>query len=283
MPNDSFDESVVAQKAMQMRIDIIEMLTAAGSGHPGGSLSAADIVATLYFGGVLRYDPANLKDENRDRFVLSKGHAAPVLYAALAQAGIIEREELKYVRKLGHMLQGHPDALKTPGVEVSTGSLGQGLSIACGMALGLKLDERPSKVYCLMGDGEIQEGQAWEAAMFAAHRKLDNLVAIIDNNGLQIDGRCDDVMSLGDIAAKYRAFGFDVLEINGHDVNEIYKALTTPTCPGKPRAIVAHTHKGQGVSFMEDQAKWHGNAPSQDQGKAACDEIRARGGNCGCR
>lgn len=283
MPNATFDYTVVAEKAMRMRIDIIEMLTAAGSGHPGGSLSAADIVATLYFGGVLRYDPANLDDYYRDRFVLSKGHAAPVLYAALAEAGIIERSELMGLRKLGRMLQGHPDALKTPGVEVSTGSLGQGLSIACGMALGLKIDKAPSKVYALMGDGEIQEGQVWEAAMFAAHRKLDNLVAIIDNNGLQIDGRVDDVMSLGDLAAKWRAFGFDVLEIDGHNIEEIHKALITPACPGKPRAIIAHTHKGQGVSFMEDEAGWHGNAPSEEQGKAACEEIRARGGECSCQ
>ena len=283
MPNTTFDFETVARKATRMRIDIIEMLTAAGSGHPGGSLSAADIVATLYFGGVLRYDVAHLDDANRDRFVLSKGHAAPVLYAALAEAGIIERSELRGLRQLGCMLQGHPDALKTPGVEVSTGSLGQGLSISCGMALGMKLDSAPGKVFCLMGDGELQEGQVWEAAMFAAHRKLDNLVAIVDNNGLQIDGRVEDVMSLGDLPAKWRAFGFDVIEIDGHDIEAIHQALTTPICPGKPRVIIARTHKGQGVSFMEDQAGWHGNAPSEEQGKLACDEIRAKGGDCSCQ
>lgn len=283
MPNETFDYAKVASVATRMRIDIIEMLTAAGSGHPGGSLSAADIVATLYFGGVLNLDPQNLNDPARDRFVLSKGHAAPVLYAALAEKGIIDRSEFAGLRKLGHMLQGHPDALKTPGVEVSTGSLGQGLSISNGMALGLKLDNAPSTVYCLMGDGEIQEGQVWEAAMFAAHRKLDNLVAIVDNNGLQIDGCVDDVMSLGNIALKFKAFGFDVIEIDGHNLEEIHAALTAPRCPEKPRAIIAHTHKGQGVSFMCDQASWHGCAPLQEQAEQACRELREQEGDSTCR
>lgn len=282
MPQSTFDSHEVAAAATRMRIDIIEMLTEAGSGHPGGSLSAADIVATLYFGGVLNFDPQNIDDPARDRFVLSKGHAAPVLYAALAELGAIDKKELLGLRKLGHMLQGHPDALKTPGVEVSTGSLGQGLSISNGMALGLKLDKSSSRVYCLMGDGEIQEGQVWEAAMFAAHYKLDNLVAIVDNNGLQIDGNVDDVMSLGNIADKFKAFGFDVLEINGHNIEEIHAALMAPICVGKPRVIVAHTHKGYGVSFMQDQASWHGSAPTEEQGKQACDEIRALGGDCAC-
>lgn len=262
-----------------MRIDIIEMLAEAKSGHPGGSLSAADIVATLYFGGVLKYDPSDPCDKMRDRFVLSKGHAAPVQYAALAEAGIIERKELLGLRKLGHMLQGHPDASKTPGVEVSTGSLGQGISVSCGMALGLKIDGGSQRVFCLTGDGELDEGQVWEAAMFAAHEKLDNLTVIVDNNGLQIDGLCCDVMSLGDIGAKFSAFGFDVLEVDGHDCFALHEAFTTPPCKDKPRVIIAHTHKGKGVSFMEDKASWHGTAPSLEQAKSACDELCAPKGS----
>ncbi|MCL2491664.1 MAG: transketolase [Coriobacteriia bacterium] len=272
-----FDASVVRAQAAQLRVLIIEMLTAAGSGHPGGSLSSADIVSTLYFGDVLRHDPHDPEDPSRDRFVLSKGHAAPVQYGALALAGYIDKAELPKLRSLGAMLQGHPDALQTPGIEVSTGSLGQGLSIACGMAQALKLDGEGQRVFCLLGDGELQEGQIWEAAMYAAHYGLDNLTAIVDNNNLQIDGKTDQVMDLGDIARKFEAFGWDVTSVDGHDVEALHEALTLALTPNRPRVIVAMTIKGCGVSFMEDKAQWHGNAPSADQAIQACDEIR-----CAC-
>lgn len=273
MTKASFNTQLVALKAQQMRIDIIEMLQAAGSGHPGGSLSSADIVATLFFGGVLNYNQDDPQDPTRDRFILSKGHVAPVLYAALGEVGYFDKAEFKKLRHLGAMLQGHPDRLKTPGVEVSTGSLGQGLSISCGIAQGLKLDGNPAQVYTLLGDGECQEGETWEAAMYAAHYKIDNLTAIVDYNGLQIDGETDDVMSLGNLAAKFEVFGWDVIEINGHVISQIYKAFTTPHTPGKPKMIIAHTSKGKGVSFMTDKAEWHGNAPSLEQAEEACAEI----------
>ncbi|MDR1413256.1 MAG: transketolase, partial [Actinomycetes bacterium] len=228
--NDSFDPGLVRRKATAMRIAILKMLALAGSGHPGGSLSATDIVATLYFGAVLRYLPDDVNWPQRDRFILSKGHAAPVQYAALAAAGIIDPRELKGLRQLGRMLQGHPDASKTPGVEVSTGSLGQGLSIACGLTQGLKRkgttadDGRTPSVYVLLGDGELQEGQVWEAAMYAAHYGLDNLVAIVDRNGLQIDGETERVMAVGDVAAKFAAFGWETAEVDGHDVVALHEA-----------------------------------------------------------
>ena len=275
MTTNGFDVKFVRRQATRMRIDIVSMLAMAGSGHPGGSLSAADIVATLYFGGVLRYNPKDVTDPSRDRFILSKGHAAPVQYAALAEAGIIDKAEFFGLRKLGSMLQGHPDAKKTPGVEVSTGSLGQGLSICAGLAQGLKSQGGDRMVYCLMGDGELQEGQVWEAAMYSAHYKIDNLVAIVDYNGLQIDGACDDVMSLGNVAQKFDAFGFDVVEVDGHDVTKLHWALTMPMCEGKPRVIIAHTEKGKGVSFMENKASWHGNAPTAEQAEQACSELTA--------
>ena len=220
-----WDRETVEAKAARMRADIVEMIAEAGSGHPGGSLSAADIVAVLYFGGILRHDSSRPDWPERDRFILSKGHAAPVLYAALAEAGYFGRDHLATLRKVGSILQGHPDSKKTPGVEVSTGSLGQGLSIAAGLAAGLRGGDHPENVtddrtvYCLLGDGEIQEGQVWEAAMFAAHEKLGNLVAIVDHNGLQIDGACTEVMCLGDVAAKFTAFDWNVTEIDGHDVD----------------------------------------------------------------
>lgn len=270
----AFDAKHVRAQATRMRIDIIEMLAAAGSGHPGGSLSAADIVSTLYFGGVLHYDPKDVTNPERDRFILSKGHAAPVQYAALAEAGIIDKKEFLGLRHLGHMLQGHPDASKTPGVEVSTGSLGQGLSISCGLAQALKMAGGEQKVYCLMGDGELQEGEIWEAAMYAAHHKVDNLVAIVDLNRLQIDGRVDDVMSIGEVGMKFYSFGFEVLEVDGHDVDLIHSALTSPTPEGKPKVVICYTQKGRGVSFMSNKAEWHGNAPSADQAKSACEELR---------
>jgi transketolase len=263
-----------------MRADIVEMIHEAGSGHPGGSLSAADIVATLYFGGVLRHDPANPGMEPRDRFILSKGHAAPVLYSALAEAGYFGRDKLLTLRKLGSMLQGHPDCRKTPGVEVSTGSLGQGLSISSGLAVGLRGGDHPENVvddrtvFCLLGDGEIQEGQVWEAAMFAAHEGLGNLVAIIDHNGLQIDGACTEVMCLGTVADKFHAFDWHVMEVDGHDLDALHGILLAAKAyTDGPVMIVAHTIKGKGVSFMEGQAGWHGKAPSADEVKQALAEL----------
>lgn len=264
----------VREKARQMRLDIVEMIAAAGSGHPGGSLSAADIVATLYFGGVLQHDPERPDWAERDRFVLSKGHAAPVLYAALAEAGYFDREHLSTLRQLGSILQGHPDRKKTPGVEVSTGSLGQGLSIANGIALGLRAERSSSTVYVLLGDGELQEGQVWEAAMFAAHNHLDNVVAIIDNNGLQIDGACAEVMHLGEIAEKMDAFGWAVFTVDGHDAAALLDAFEKASeVDGVPVAIVCKTTKGKGVSFMEGNADWHGRAPSEEERTCALDDL----------
>ncbi len=264
--------------AKNMRINIIRMLHEAGSGHPGGSLSAADIVATLYFGGVMNVNPQDESDPNRDRFILCKGHAAPVLYAALAELGYIEQEELLTLRKLHSRLQGHPDSKKLPGVEVCTGSLGQGLSVAAGLALGLRLDagqDEPQTVFALMGDGEIEEGQVWEAAMFAAHYQLGNLVAIVDNNNLQIDGDVREVVGLRDIPAKFRAFGWDVIEVDGHDVQALLEAFAAAkACKDKPVCIVASTVKGKGVSFMENQAGWHGKAPNDEQAEQAIAELK---------
>lgn len=260
--------------AAQMRYDIIEMIAEAGSGHPGGSLSAADIVATLYW-GVMRHDPARPDWPERDRFVLSKGHAAPVLYAALAGAGYFGRSHLGTLRKLGSILQGHPDCLKCTGVEVSTGSLGQGLAIANGMALALRLNGSESRVFCLLGDGELQEGEVWEAAMFAPHHGLDHVVAIVDHNGLQIDGACTEVMCLGEVAEKFAAFGWEVREVGGHDAEELLEAISEPPAtPGVPVAVVAYTVKGKGVSFMEGESGWHGKAPSAEQTEAALVELR---------
>ncbi len=283
---DTFDAARVRSAAARMRRDIVEMIAEAGSGHPGGSLSAADIVATLYFGGVLRHDPADPSWAGRDRFILSKGHAGPVLYAALAQAGYFGRDHLATLRKLGSILQGHPDSRKTPGVEVSTGSLGQGLSVASGLAAGFLggTGSDPSRhdrtVFALLGDGELQEGQVWEAAMFASHRGLDNLVAIVDYNGLQIDGACSEVMCLGNIASKFAAFGWSTAEVNGHDVEALYDALVAAReSSGAPSVIVARTIKGKGVSFMEDEAGWHGKAPTAAELARAIEELAlAEGG-----
>lgn len=264
-------------KAKDIRVDIIEMIHAAGSGHPGGSLSCADILATLYFGGIMHYDASNPSLEDRDRFILCKGHAAPALYATLCEAGYFDREELNTLRKLGSHLQGHPDMHKCPGVEVSTGSLGQGLSIACGMAQGLKLQDTNQTIFPLLGDGECQEGQVWEAAMFANHYRLDNLVAIVDNNGLQIDGRVDEVMTLGDIAKKFEAFGWQVEACDGHDIHELYSKLTMlkDTRDSKPKCLICKTIKGRGVSFMENEAGWHGKAPNDKQYMQAINELKA--------
>ncbi|MFA5843226.1 MAG: transketolase [Coriobacteriia bacterium] len=269
------DTATIARAAARMRLDIVEMIAAAGSGHPGGSLSAADIVAALYF-GVLRHDPARPDWPERDRFVLSKGHAGPVLYAALAQAGYFDREHLSTLRRLGSILQGHPDSNKTPGVEVSTGSLGQGLAIANGIALGLRMSGNASRVFCLMGDGECQEGEVWEAAMFAPHHGLDHVVAIVDRNGLQIDGACGDVMCLGDLEAKFSAFGWETRACDGHDVAALVEVLSAPPArAGVPVAVVARTVKGKGVSFMEGDAGWHGKAPSPEQTATALAELSA--------
>ena len=263
----------IREMAARMRRDIVEMIAEAGSGHPGGSLSAADIVATLYF-GVMRHDPAEPQWPERDRFVLSKGHAAPVLYAALAEAGYFGREHLSTLRKLGSLLQGHPDSKKTPGIEVSTGSLGQGLSVACGIALARRLDKAPNRVYALLGDGELQEGQIWEAAMTAAHYKLDNLCALIDNNGLQIDGPVAKVMGVEPITDKWRAFGWEVMDIDGHDMAQIVAALDkAETVKGKPSAIVCRTVKGKGSKVFEGKVEFHGTTPSKEELETALKEL----------
>ncbi len=260
-------------KARTIRRHIVEMVAEAGSGHPGGSLSSADIVTALYF-HVMNVDPQNPKWPERDRFVLSKGHAAPVLYAALAERGFFSKEELLKLRKTGSMLQGHPDMKVTPGLDMTTGSLGQGLSAANGMALAGKLDNKDYRVYVLMGDGEIQEGQIWEAAMTAAHYKLDNLTAFVDYNGLQIDGPVTKVMSPESIQEKFKAFGWNVIDIDGHDMVQILEAIEeAKTVKGKPTVIVAKTVKGKGVPFMENQVDWHGKAPTLEQAKEALETL----------
>nr|WP_280176550.1 transketolase [Paraeggerthella hongkongensis] len=273
------------RRANEMRKDIVRMIAEAGSGHPGGSLSCADILCALYFGSVLEYDSQNPDDEARDRFILAKGHAAPALYAVLAHAGYFPREELLTLRKLGGRLQGHPDSSLVPGVEVSTGSLGQGLSVAAGAAAGLKLDGKGQTVFALLGDGECQEGQVWEAAMFAAHRNLDNLVAIVDRNCLQIDGDTADVCDPGDLVAKFQAFGWDACEVDGHDIDALIEALSAAKADrqGKPHAFIARTVKGKGVSFMEHQAGWHGKAPSPEQTEAALADLAALEEKEACR
>ena len=260
-------------KAKELRRHIISMLAAAGSGHPGGSLSAADLVTALYY-NEMQVDPQNPQWDGRDYFVLSKGHAAPALYGILAMKGYFPVEDLQTLRKLGSHLQGHPCRLKTPGVEVSTGSLGHGVSVAAGIAKGLKLDNKPNRVYTIVGDGESQEGQVWEAAMFAAHYKLDNFVLILDRNRLQIDGRPQDVMNPEPLPEKFKAFGFNVIEIDGHNMEEILAAFAKAReCKGMPTAIIANTIKGKGVSFMEDQVGWHGNAPKGDEVTKALAEL----------
>lgn len=256
-----------------IRKDIVSMICKSKSGHPGGSLSAVEILTALYF-DQMNIDSTNPKMEDRDRFVLSKGHAAPALYATLAERGYFEKEELNSLRKLGSMLQGHPDMKKIPGVEMSTGSLGQGFSVACGMAMAAKLDNAPWKVYALLGDGEVQEGIIWEAAMSAAHYKLDNMIAFLDYNGLQIDGDVESVMSINPIEDKFRSFGWNVITIDGHDFDQIFAALDmAKDTVDKPTMIIAKTVKGKGVSFMENQASWHGSAPSEEQLEQALSEL----------
>jgi transketolase len=262
-----------SDKAKAIRRHIIEMVHAAQSGHPGGSLSAAEILTCLYF-NVMRIDPQNPKWEDRDRFVLCKGHAAPVLYATLAERGFIPVAELVSLRQINSRLQGHPDMKGIPGVDMSTGSLGQGLSVANGMALAAKLDNKDWRVYALMGDGEQQEGQVWEAAMAAAHYKLDNVTAFLDFNGLQIDGCIDHVLSPLPLVDKWKAFGWHVIEVDGHDCQAITKAVATAKATkGKPTIIIANTIKGKGVCAMENVADWHGKAPNQAELEKALEDL----------
>lgn len=263
--------------ANEIRKGIITAVFYAKSGHPGGSLSAADIYTYLYFEEI-NGDPQNPDKEDRDRFVLSKGHTAPGLYSTLAQKGYFPVEDLKTLRKMGSYLQGHPDMKHIPGVDMSSGSLGQGISAAVGMALGAKLDNKDFRVYTLLGDGELQEGQVWEAAMFAGHRKLDNLVIIVDNNGLQIDGNIKDVCSPYPIDKKFEAFNFHVINVNAHNFDELRAAFTEArNTKGMPTAIVVHSVKGKGVSFMEGKAAWHGTAPNDEQYAVAMADLERIG------
>ena len=259
--------------ANQIRIDIIEEVYRGKSGHPGGSLSCADILAVLYF-NQMNINPQEPKSEQRDRFVLSKGHCSPALYGALAERGYFDRELLLTFRGVESILQGHPDMKKIPGVDMSTGSLGQGLSCANGMAMASKLDHNGNRVYCLMGDGEIEEGQIWEAAMSASQYKLDNLCVIVDNNNLQIDGTVEEVMSSYPIDKKFESFGFHVINIDGHNMKQIIDAFDeAKTVKGKPTAIIAKTVKGKGVSFMENAVGWHGKAPNEEEYNTAIQEL----------
>lgn len=261
-------------KAKEIRRWIIKMLTEAGSGHPGGSLSCADIITALYF-NVMKHRPNEPKWEDRDRFVLSKGHSCPALYAALALAGYFPTDELMRLRKIDSFLQGHTDMLATPGIEMSTGSLGQGLSVAGGMALAGKLNKKNFRVYVVLGDGEIQEGQIWEAAMGCAHYKLDNICAFLDYNKLQIDGPVAEVMAIEPVVDKFKAFGWHTIEIDGHNMEQIIQAINeAKNTPGKPTMVIAHTIKGKGVSFMEGKVEYHGVAPTKEEEEKALLELR---------
>ncbi|MDI3298897.1 MAG: transketolase [Bacillota bacterium] len=293
----TLDVDLLRRRALALRRDVIRMLEEAGSGHPGGSLSAADIVAALYF-GVLRHDPQRPAWPDRDRFILSKGHAVPVLYAALAEAGYFPREELRTLRRIDSRLQGHPSHRDLPAVEVSTGSLGQGLSVGLGMALAGRLDGRDYRVFVLLGDGELQEGQVWEAALSAPRWRLENLVAVVDYNRLQLDGPVDEILPLEPLAAKWRQFGWDVAEIDGHDMVQVLRALLWAARregrveegaagegsrdglgplperrPGRPAVLIAHTVKGKGVSFMEGNNEFHGRAPTPEEAARALAEL----------
>ena len=273
----SNDFEFFREKACQLRREIIETIHNAGSGHPGGSLSVIDLLTVLYY-GMMNIDGSNPKDENRDRLVLSKGHVAPALYCVLADKGFFDRKELKTLRKPGSILQGHPDMKKTPGIEISTGSLGQGLSAANGMALAPRIDHRDYKVYAILGDGELQEGQIWEAAMTAAHYKLNNLIAIVDFNGLQLDGHIAEIMGIEPLDEKFRAFGWNTMVIDGHNYEEIYHAVAlAKKSKEKPTVIIAKTIKGKAVSFMEDRCEWHGHGISKEQAAQALAELGVRG------
>ena len=266
---------MLKETAKNIRLGVLEGVHAAASGHPGGSLSIADIMTYLYF-SEMNVNPADPKDPNRDRLVLSKGHTAPALYAALAEKGFFSKDELKNLRQVGSFLQGHPDMKGTPGVDMTTGSLGLGVSAACGMALAAKIDGKTYRTYAIIGDGESQEGQVWEAAMFASHYKLDNLCFILDLNGLQIDGKITEVMNPTPHDKKFEGFGFNVIIADAHDFESIEAAFANArACKGKPSVIIANSVKGKGVSFMEDQAGWHGAAPNDEQYEQAVAEIKA--------
>ena len=265
--------AALRERSVRMRRDIIEMLAESASGHPGGSLSAVELVAALYFGGYLRYDPANPEWPDRDRFILSKGHGVPVQYAALAEAGFLPREELSTLRRIDSRLQGHPVLGATPGIEASTGSLGQGLSIGLGMALAAQADGKAWRVYVLMGDGECQEVQVWEAALFAGFHQPTNLVAIVDYNRYQLDGAIGDILELEPFAAKWEAMRWQVREIDGHDLDQVLDGLDWAVEQRRPAVLLAHTIKGKGVSFMEGNNAYHGVAPSEDEGIRALAEL----------
>ena len=267
------DVNKLQEIAKKARRNILEQVYSAKSGHPGGALSCIDILTVLYF-NKMNVDPENPKMEDRDRLVLSKGHSSAALYATLAEKGFFPEEELKEFRKLGSRLQGHPDLNKLPGVDMTSGSLGQGLSAACGMAIASKLNKKSNRVYCIVGDGEIQEGQIWEAAMTAAHYKLDNLCLIVDNNNLQIDGKVSDIMSPYPIAEKLESFGFVVFKVNGNNIEDLINVFEKiEFVKEKPVAIVANTIKGKGISFMENKAEWHGKAPNEEQYNQAISEL----------
>ena len=258
-----------------IREDILEMIHQAGSGHPGGSLSSVEILTALYFTDVMKVDAKNPKWEERDRFILSKGHVAPVVYSVLARKGFFPVEELKTLRRFGSILQGHPHMSHTPGLDCSAGSLGQGLSVANGIALAFKKRNKPQRVYCLLGDGELQEGQIWEAAMFAPQQRLDNVCAIVDYNHVQLDGTVEEIKSLNNLPARWNAFGWNVIEVEGHDVEAVYYAFKlAETVKNRPSVLIAHTVKGKGVSFMENDCNWHGNAPNAQQLESALKELR---------
>jgi len=271
------DAAQLAEIAREMRVDILQMLHAAGSGHTGGSLSAIDLLVALFF-GKMNHDPQAPFWPQRDKFVLSKGHGAPAYYAVLSKLGYFDRQELFTLRKFGSCLQGHPDSRCTPGVEVCTGSLGQGLSIANGMALGNRLNHNPGRIYVLLGDGEVQEGQVWEAAMSAAHFRLDNLTALVDNNRLQIDGAVEEIMNVEPLAPKWQAFGWHTIDIDGHDMAQILAALDeAEAVKGQPTIILARTVKGKGVSIFENKVQYHGVAPSDEELAIALKELGAAG------
>lgn len=262
----------------QVRGDILNMTHKAGSGHPGGSLSAVELLVGLYFSGEMAVDASNPDWEGRDRFILSKGHVAPVLYSVLARKGFFPVEELWTLRKLDSILQGHPHMGHTPGLDCSSGSLGQGLSIANGLALAFRMQGRANRVYCLLGDGELQEGQVWEAVMTAAQHKLDNLCAMVDYNRVQLDGTLAEIKDLGNLAAKWRDFGWNVIELDGHDIQAVVEAYRqAKACKGKPTVLMANTIKGKGVSFMENDCNWHGNAPNAEQLRQALSELGLEG------
>ncbi len=262
--------------ARTVRCDIVKMINIAGSGHPGGSLSAADLLAGLYFGGIMKVDPKNPDWEDRDRFILSKGHVAPVIYSVLARKGFFPVEELWTLRRFGSILQGHPHKQSTPGLDCSSGSLGQGLSITNGIAIAMKKQNRDVRVYCMIGDGELDEGQIWEAVMTAAQHKLDNVCAIVDYNHVQLDGTTEEIKDMGDLVQKWHDFGWNVIELDGHDMAQIVKAYEMAAAfKGKPSVLIANTVKGKGVSFMENDCNWHGTAPSDQQLERALMEIGA--------